>query len=88
MRFASELCGRSICTHAPSLDDAACMRQAAEPVYVQTLIAKLAVEAFNVGVLVWLAGANERQMNVSAIRAFIEHLAVKFWAVIDGDRSG
>ena len=40
----------------PGFDDRPGVRNAREPVFVQTLVAQAAIEALDVGVLVWLAG--------------------------------
>ncbi len=41
--------------HAPRGDDRPGFRQRAKSVFVQVLVAELAIEAFNIGVLCWLA---------------------------------
>ena len=70
---------------APVLDDATGGRKGQEPVLVQTLVAKLAVEAFDVRVLVRFAGPDEGKLDGTSIRPFVEHLAIEFRAVVDGD---
>ena len=70
---------------APSFDDAACVRQVDEPVFVQTFVAEFPVEAFDIRVLIRLARADERQLDTSPISPFVEHLAIEFWTVVDGN---
>ena len=62
VRSPSELCGRSVLysTRQASMTSP-CLRHGHEPVLVQALVAELAVEALDVGVLVRLAGPDERQ---------------------------
>jgi hypothetical protein len=50
--------------------------------FVQTLIAKLPVEAFDVGVLDRLAGSNETPFEAALIRSHIERPAGKFRSVV------
>src|SRR5580700_6624173 len=64
------------------------MSHSQEPVLVQALVAELAVEGFDVGVLVGLAGADEGQLDVALIRPGIEDLAFELRAMINGDGSG
>lgn len=67
-------------------DDAACVGRADEPVLVQTFVTEFPAEAFDVRVLVRLAGADERQLHAAAIGPLVEHMAVEFRPVIDGAR--
>jgi hypothetical protein len=46
---------------APSLDDLLRLGDAQKPVLIQAVVAKLAVEAFDVGVLHRLAGRTKRE---------------------------
>ena len=61
----------SVVLDAPVLDHAARVCEAQEPVLVETLVPKLAVEAFDVRVLVRLAGSDEGKLDGSSIRPFV-----------------
>jgi hypothetical protein len=52
-----------------------------EPVLVQTLVAELAVEALDAGVLVRLAWPDERQLHGPLVRPRIEYLAFELRAM-------
>jgi hypothetical protein len=71
---------------APAFDDAASMIHGDEPVLIEALIAELAIEALDVGVLDWLAWTDERQSDVLPVRPGVERLALELGAVIHGDR--
>lgn len=49
---------------SPILDDLPCLRNAAEPVFVQTFVADFVVEAFGVAVLLRLAGLDVVPVDV------------------------
>ena len=51
----------------PLGDHRSCMSEIVEVAIVQAFIAKLAVEAFNVGVLCWFARRDELQINAAAV---------------------
>jgi len=55
-------------------------------VLVRALVAELAVEAFDVRVLIGLSW-NERRPYVGGVCPTVEDLTLKFWSVVDGDGS-
>src|SRR6184192_2790837 len=69
----------------PLLDDPACIVEVEEPVLVEALVAKLAVEAFDVGILDWLAGADEVQLHPDPVGPGVEGLPGELWAVVHHD---
>jgi hypothetical protein len=71
---------------APGLDDPSGLSHRDQPVFVQTLVAELAVEALDVCVLIGPAGPDERQLHAALVSAGIEHLAFELWSMIHGDR--
>jgi len=71
----------------PGFDDAAGVSETDEPVLVQTLVTKFPVEAFDVRILVRLAGPDERQMDIGLIGLAVEHLSCELRAVIHSDGS-
>jgi hypothetical protein len=73
---------------ALSLDDHSCLGRAHETMLVQTLVAELAVEALDVGVLHGLAGTDEAQANAAAIGPLVEHAASELGSVVDVDGDG
>ena len=75
----------SVVLNAPSFDDAAGVRQADKPVFIQAFVAELSVETFDLRVLIRLARADERQLDASPISPLVEHLAVEFRTIINGD---
>ncbi len=55
----------------PGFDRRLRVRQRQEPVFVQALIAQSSIETFHVGVLVRLAGSDEREVHaVAKARAY------------------
>ena len=60
--------------------------QADKPVFVQALVAKLAVEAFDVRVLDRLARSNEAQRDAARVGPRVERAAGKLRPVVDDDR--
>ena len=71
-----------VVVHAPGFNDLLCLRDTEKPVLVQALIAKLAVEAFDIRVFDRFAGANEAQREAAVIRPRIERAAGKFRPVV------
>src|SRR5689334_18447044 len=72
----------------PSVDDYTSMRQAPEPVEIQTLVAELAVEAFDMGILRGLARLNEVQRDAVRIGPSIQDLPSELRAIVHGDLLG
>ena len=71
----------------PRFNDLSGMRHRQEPVFIQAFVPELAVEAFNVRVLIGLPGSDEHQVDTGLIRPGIEHLAFELRAVIHRDCS-
>ncbi len=71
-----------IVVHTPGLDDLACVRQAAEPVLVQALVAEAAVETLNVGILIRLAGLDEVQPNAVGVSPRVERSADELGPIV------
>ena len=69
----------------PGFDRRLCVDQADKPVLVEAFIAKLAVEAFHVGVLDRLARANETQRDAVSVGPRIERASGKLRSVVDDD---
>src|SRR5262249_55406961 len=59
-----------------------------EPVLVQALVAELAVEGFDEGVLHWLPRPDEVKLDVALIRPGVEHLAGELRPVVGDDHRG
>ena len=70
----------------PRFDRSLGARQADKPVLVQTLVAKLPVEALDVRVLDRLARSNETQLDAARIRPHIERPSRKLGPVVDDNR--
>src|SRR5919108_3701376 len=68
--------------HAPRLDRFACLAEAHEPVLVETLIAQPAIEALDVGVLVWLAWLDEVQFDTMGVGPRVDGSANELGAVV------
>lgn len=64
------------------------MAHAGEPVFIQTFIAETSVERFDIGVLVGLAGFDEKQLNTSCMRPGQHGTAAELLAIIRSDRLG
>ena len=64
------------------------MQQTGEPLVVQALVAESAIEGFNVGVLVGLAGINESQRDAVAVCLSQNGLSCDTLAVISPDAGG
>src|ERR1700687_2331904 len=64
-----------IVVQAPGFDDLARLSQAEEPGLIETLVAEPAVEALDVGILVWLAGLDEVQPDALRVGPRIERSA-------------
>lgn len=73
---------------APDLNDSPSLCHRDEPVFIHALVAKLAVEAFDVRTLVRFAGPNERQLHRVLVSPGVEHLVFELRPVIHGDGSG
>src|SRR6188472_3158215 len=73
---------------APSLDLLAGVTQRAEPVQVETLVAQLAVEALDEGVLDRLARLDEAQPDTGALRPIEHGAAGALWSVVEDDLLG
>jgi hypothetical protein len=54
-------------------------------VFVQAFVAEFAVETLDVGVLIWFARTNKREMHARPGRPFVEHLTFELGCVIDRD---
>ena len=81
---------RSVWSHlvvvlAPDGDDLAGLRQGFEPVLVEAFIPELAVEAFNVGVLGWLARLNQDVLDASCLHPCHEGPACELRSVVGPD---
>src|SRR6202049_3554640 len=68
-----------------------CQKNTAVAVYqkgelTQALITELAVEAFDIGILIRLPWSDKRQLDIRAVSPRIEYLAFELRAMIDGDR--
>ena len=72
----------------PRLDDGAGMRQTAEPVQIQALIAKPAVEALDMGVLRGLAGVNEISRHAMCIGPSVQDAPSKLWTIVHANPFG
>lgn len=70
---------------APVGDDLFCMWWISEPVFIQTLVPELPVEAFVIRILRGLAGLDQAQFNTFLIRSLIKRFAGKFRALIRPD---
>jgi hypothetical protein len=53
-------------------------------VFAQAFVTELAVETFDVRVLVRLSRTDERWPNTALIRPLVEHLTVELGPVVDG----
>src|SRR5712664_2752527 len=71
-----------IVVQAPGFDDLARLSQAEEPVLVETLVAEPAVEALDVGILVWLAGLDEVQPDALRVGPRIERAAGELGPIV------
>ena len=49
---------------------------------IQAFTSKLALEAFNVCILLWLARLDESQLQLVAVSPFVEHLANEFRSIV------
>lgn len=67
-----------VVVEAPGFDDSLGIDHADKPVLVQALIAKLAVEAFDVRVLDRFAWSNEAERDATAICPRVERSAREF----------
>jgi len=65
---------------------AASVGQGKEYLHVQTLVAQLAVEAFDITVLQWLTWPDEIQMHAVLVGPQVHRLARELGPVVDGDR--
>src|SRR5687768_10391072 len=61
-----------VVVHAPRLDRGGRIGEADRPVLVQALVAKLAVETLDIGVLDRLAGTNEAQIDLAGVGPRVE----------------
>ena len=64
------------------------MGETAKPVQIQAFIAKLAIEALDVGVLGRFAWLDEVQGDAMRVRPRVQHLPGKLGAIVDGDLFG
>src|SRR6185312_5643488 len=81
---------RAVGTHgvvvdAPGFDRHRRIGQTDKPVFVQTFIAKLAVEALDVRVLDWLARPNEGQRDAAGVGPRIERGAGKLRPIVPSE---
>ena len=81
---------RAVGTHLvvvlpPDGDGFSGLGQGFEPVLVEALIPELAVEAFNVGVLGWLARLNQDVLDTSCLHPCHEGPACELWSVVGSD---
>ena len=67
----------------PRFDEQLGIGQAGEPVDIEALVAKTAVEALDEGVLDGLAGVDELQLDLLLIGPVIEHPARQFRSVVE-----
>src|SRR6188768_2464857 len=72
----------------PDGDFGSCMAERHEPVLVEALIAKLAIEALDESVLGGLAGLNEVQSHLVLIGPSVEGLANELRAIVSDDAAG
>ena len=72
----------------PVFDNLARLADACEPVLVQTLIPKPAIETFDVCILGRLARIDEVQLHTVVVGPGIKSAASKFWAVINNQNVG
>src|SRR5258706_7756210 len=77
----------SIAVDSPVLDLLDRVRKTREPVQVETLVAKPAVEALDEAVLHRLAGLDEVELHSVLERPLIERSTCELRAVVDHDRS-
>ena len=73
---------------APSLDLSSGTVQADKNMFIETLVPKLAVETFDVGVLRRFPRLNEVELDAVRVRPGIKRLADKLWPVIDSNHFG
>jgi len=71
-----------IVVQAPGFDDLARLSQAEKPVLVETLVAEPAVEALDVGILVWLAELDEVQPDALRVGPRIERSAGELGPIV------
>lgn len=69
---------------APGFDDSPGIVETQEPVFVQALVAELAIPALDVRVLVRLARPDEGEPHVVAVSPLVEHLAVELFDLHEG----
>ena len=88
VRSPSEPCGRSALVVLPPIfNDSPGMGEIREPVFVETFVAKRAVEALNEGVLRRLAGLDELQRDAVVVGPGIKGATDELGSVIDHDRA-
>lgn len=70
---------------SPFVDDGARISQAVEPVLVQAILAELATETLDEGIMGWLTWLNEVQLHASSIRPEELRLTCQFGAIIQNN---
>ena len=66
----------------PIVDHAAHMAQTGKPLLRQAFVAKAAIEAFDVGILRWLAWLNEAMLDSALSRPRLHHAPCELGAVV------
>ena len=66
----------------PVFNDLLRFADAGKPMLVQAFLPEAAVEAFNVGVLRWLAGFDEIELNAMIVSPSVKRTAPEFRAVV------
>jgi hypothetical protein len=72
----------------PGVDNRSCLRQAPEPVQIQTLIPKLAVEALDMAILCRFPWLDEVECDAIGVGPGVQRPSGELRAVVDGDLLG
>ena len=77
-----------VVVNPPGFDEELSIGQIGEPVGVEAFVPKAAIEALDEGVLDWLTGIDELQLDVVLVGPLVEDLTGQLRAVVEHDGLG